>query len=213
MTYDCHVSNLTEVNFLFPTVWPGADAEARVALGGLHRGDQAYLSKAPNIWLMCHAGIGSVLTSSQVAGMLQGNNCGEMTQLNLGLEQLRSFGSALTALTRLVKLYAQSNCLTSISGEPAFYSIKPIIYWSCSADRSRGLNVWAGALKKGKLKLTLVGPRCAGLESCSRLQVLNVSNNALAGIKGIARLASLRWELRGLLSARIDWTLSEALSL
>jgi hypothetical protein len=211
VTYDCHVSNWTEVKFLFPTVWPGADAEARVALGGLHRGDQAYLCKAPNIWLMCHAGIGSVLTSSQVAGMLQGNNCGEMTQLNLGLEQLRSFGSALTALTGLVKLYAQSNCLTNISGKPAFYFMKPIVCWSCSADWSGGWNVWAGALKKGVL--TPVGSRCAGLESCSRLQVLNVSNNALASIKGIARLTSLRWELRILLSARTDRSLSEALSL
>lgn len=59
-----------------------------------------------------------MLTSSQLAGILQGNSCGEVTQLNLGLEHLRSFGSALSCLASLVELYAQSNCLTSISGKP-----------------------------------------------------------------------------------------------
>ncbi|KAK9906460.1 hypothetical protein WJX75_002134 [Coccomyxa subellipsoidea] len=40
--------------------------------------------------------------------------------------------------------------------------------------------------------LTSTAAQLTGLESCSRLQVLNVSNNALASIKGIARLTSLR---------------------
>ncbi|BDA46475.1 probable Internalin A at N-terminal half [Coccomyxa sp. Obi] len=62
------------------------------------------------------SGSGKVLTSSQVACMLQGRKHGNVQHLNLGLERLRCFGSALAPLTSLLELHAQSNCLTSLSG-------------------------------------------------------------------------------------------------
>ncbi len=49
--------------------------------------------------------------------MLQCTKYGNVQHLNLGLERLRCFGSALTPLTSLVELHAQSNCLTSLSGQ------------------------------------------------------------------------------------------------
>ena len=59
---------------------------------------------------------GCALTEARLAAIGGGRRLGEVAMLDLGLERLQSFGTALSAFTGLVELRACSNKLSSVVG-------------------------------------------------------------------------------------------------
>ena len=59
---------------------------------------------------------GIILTAARVAELAAGRKLAQLQALDLGLERLQSFGSALDGCRALIELHARSNRLTTLAG-------------------------------------------------------------------------------------------------
>jgi hypothetical protein len=115
----------------------------------------------------------TVLSASRVAELAGGRALVHVTALDLGLERLRSFGSALTGCRALVELHARSNKLTSLAGR-------------CATPQALRYLV-------SRMAAEACGHAHAGLELCAALQVLKLSDNQLASTDTLAPWSHLRF--------------------